>query len=154
MAEVTYFNPVHDANALPAKEIETAAAVNPPEIEQEQSSVDPVALAHASYTAGRRLIYGAKGKLTAESLEDEKNPMVDGCDHNGGDGQQTDGMNEDEDDDNGLEGPSVDQLRLQKMKENNMINPTGAFRKTWDIVQAFLLVRYIHERCSTLPRFQ
>eukprot|EP01052_Picozoa_sp_SAG31_P063105 SAG31_NODE_22056_length_535_cov_0.692661_1_plen_100_part_10 len=55
----------------------------------EAISASPVEVTLSSYVASRRLLYGGQDKITAESLEDETNPMIDGCDFNGGDGRRT-----------------------------------------------------------------
>eukprot|EP01052_Picozoa_sp_SAG31_P031834 SAG31_NODE_3420_length_4297_cov_4.123294_4_plen_306_part_00 len=110
-------------------------------------SLSKLVLVPASYAASRRLVYGARGKLIAESLEDEKKPMADGCDYNGGDGRQRDDNQTDtEESEIPSNAATIDDvedegsMRNQQIRESNMINPTGSFRRTWDLVQAILLI--------------
>lgn len=116
--------------------------MNPMEVSDEEDEYEPASPSPWTQTMSRpRLVHGGEDKLTSESMEDENQPLTDGCDFKEGDGWQETDDPEAEDVDE-AEGPSDEiSLSLQKIKDNNMINPTGTFRMSWDIAQAFLLVR-------------
>ena len=93
-------------------------------------------------TARTKLIYGQKGKVIPESLEDEADMMEDGKDYDGGDG----GHPEDEIADehsmlNRSEQREVgEEMMLKEMQKNKMISPHSDFRSRWDLAQALLLI--------------